>query len=160
MSNPDLIQYLQNQFIFWACSKNLPEGQKVFNALKAKRCPFIGVIVYKHSRMTLISKIEGPITASELMLQLSSLIAEHEQDLIVARLDKEQRNQTQLLRQEQDKAYQESLNADREKAKKKQQLEEAKRAAELLEQQRIEEEKAKENVGIFLWFFVYLFLKF
>ena len=146
MTNPDLIEYLRNSVIFWGCSKNLPEGLKVYNALKVKRCPFLGVIVHKNSRMTLISKIEGPVTAAELMLQLSGLIAEHEQDLVVARFEKEQRNQTQLLRQEQDQAYQESLKADREKARKKQEQEEAKRRLEQLEQQKINDQLAQEKV--------------
>jgi FAS-associated factor 2 len=152
MTNPDLVEFLNNSVLFWSCSKNLPEGHKVFNALKAKRCPFIGVIVYKHSRMTLVSKIEGPITAAELMLQMSNLIAEHEHDLIVARNDREQRSQTQLLRQQQDEAYLESLKQDREKQRKKQQEEMAKKQEQELELKRQEEEIARENVNIFLKF--------
>lgn len=145
MTNPDLVEFLNNSVLFWSCSKNLPEGYKVFNALKAKRCPFLGVIVYKNSRMTLVSKIEGPISAAELMLQLSGLIAEHEHDLVAARHDKEQRSQTQLLRKQQDEAYLESLNADREKQRKKQEEESAKRRAFELEQRQKEEEIAREN---------------
>jgi FAS-associated factor 2 len=149
MTNPDLVEFLNNSVLFWSCSKNLPEGYKVFNALKAKRCPFLGVIVYKNSRMTLVSKIEGPISPAELMLQLSGLIAEHEHDLIAARHDKEQRSQTQLLRKQQDEAYLESLNADREKQRKKQEEELAKRRAFELEQRQKEEEIARENVNFF-----------
>lgn len=145
MTNPDLIEFLKNNTIFWGCSKNLPEGQKVYNALKAKRSPFLGVIVYKSARMTLISKIEGPISAAELMLQLSQLIADNESELVIARHDKEERNQTQLIRKEQDQAYEESLKADREKAKLKKEAAEAKLNAKLLAKQQIEDEIKKEN---------------
>jgi FAS-associated factor 2 len=124
----------------------LPEGQKVYNALKARRCPFLGVIVLKHSRMTLVSKIEGPIVAAELMIQLNNLIAENEQDLVTARVDRENRSQTQLIRQQQDEAYLESLKADQEKAKQRQKQMEESRRAEELEKQKIAEEKARENV--------------
>ena len=148
MTNPDVIEYLNNTVIFWACSKNLPEGLKVYNALKAKRAPFLGVIVYKHSRMTLVSKIEGPIPAAELMLQLANLMEENQHDLISARADREERSQTQILRQQQDEAYMESLKQDREKQRKKQEEELAKRQALELEARIKEEEIARENVNI------------
>lgn len=145
MINPDLIEYLRSNTIVWACSKDLPEGRKVYNALRAKRCPFLGVIVYKNARMTLISKIEGPVSAAELMLQLSQLISENEAELVIARMDKEERNQTQLIRKEQDQAYEESLKIDREKARVKKEKEDALKEAERLEQQKIVDELAKEK---------------
>jgi FAS-associated factor 2 len=146
LANSDVIQYLNNNFIVWACSKNLSEGRKVFNALKVKRCPFLGIIALRHSRMTLVSKIEGPISAAELMLQLASLVAECEPELVAARYDREQRSQTQMLRQQQDQAYEESLRADREKAKRKQEQEEEARRALELEKRLQDEEEARKNV--------------
>jgi FAS-associated factor 2 len=141
-----LNEYLRTNFITWACSKNLPEGCKVFNALKARRCPFLGVIVMRHSRMNLVTRIEGPITAPELMLQLANIVADYEPELVAARLDREQRNQTQLLRQQQDQAYQESLLVDREKERKKQELAEAKKREIEAEKRKQDEEKQRINV--------------
>lgn len=105
----------------------------------------MGVVVVKNSRMTLVSKIEGPITAAELMLQLASLIAEHENDLVIARQQREERTQNQLLREQQDQAYLESLRVDKEKERKKQEQAEAKKRELELEKQRIEEEEARVN---------------
>ena len=147
LANKDLIEYLKNSFICWACSKNLPEGQKVYKALRAKRCPFLGVIVYKNARMTLVTRIEGPISAGELMLQLSNLVADHEPELVAERAEREQRSQNQILRDQQDQAYEESLKVDREKARKKQEEEETKRKAEELERLKVEQELAKEKVN-------------
>lgn len=113
--------------------------------MKAKRCPFLGVIVLKGSRMTLVSRIEGPISSGELILQLENLIMENEAELVAARHDREQRSQTQLLRQQQDQAYEESLKMDQEKQMRKREQEEAKRQAEELERQRQEEERNKAN---------------
>lgn len=141
-----MTEYLRNNFLFWACSKNLPEGHKVFNAVKARRCPFIGAIVLRNSRMTLVSKIEGPISAAELMIQLSTIVAENEPELIAARLDREQLTQNQLIREQQDHDYLESLRLDREKAKKKQDIEEEKRKVQELERQMQEDEIAKQTV--------------
>ena len=146
LSSTDVIEYLNNSFIFWSCSRHLPEGRKVFNALKAKRAPFLGIIVLKHARMTLVSKIEGPISAAELLVQLANLVAEHEHELAMVRLDREERSQNQLLRQQQDQAYLESLQADREKARRKQEQEDAARKAEQEERTREQEEKNKIEV--------------
>lgn len=137
--------------MFWSCSKNLPEGRKVFNGLKAKRCPFLGVIVLKNSRMTLVSKIEGPISTDELILQLHNVIAENEADLVATRVDRETLSANQLIRQQQDQAFLESLKVDQEKAKKKKEAEEAAKAALELEKRREEEEKEREAVCFFLF---------
>lgn len=148
MSNPEVMDFLGRQnFIVWACTKNLSEGLKVHNALKVRRCPFLGLIVPRSGRMTLVSKIEGPISAAELLLQLANLVADYEPELVAARHDREQRSQTQLLRQQQDQAYLESLKADREKARKKQEQEEEARRVQELEQKRIDEEEARKNVN-------------
>jgi FAS-associated factor 2 len=146
LNNQELIDYMRTSFLFWSCSKNLPEGLKVFKALKAKRCPFLGIILLKNARMTLVSRIEGPINAAELMIELTRVTAENEGELNVVRMEREQRAQNQLLRQQQDQAYMESLKADKEKARKKQEIEEAKRMAEELEKKKLEEEKARANV--------------
>ena len=145
LCHPDIVEFVRHTFVIWACSKHLPEGRKVFNALKAKRCPFLGIIVLRHSRMTLVSKIEGPIGAAELLLQLANLVAENEPELVTIRMDRREREQTQLLRQQQDQAYEESLQADREKAKKKQEIELETRRQLELEKQKIEEEEQRQN---------------
>lgn len=150
MCNTDVTEYLRNNFLVWACSKNLPEGRKVFNSVKARRCPFLGVVVLKNYRMTLVAKIEGPISAPELLIQLSSVVAENEAELVAARHDRNQRTQNQLIREQQDNDYLESLRLDREKAQKKKEIEEAARRAEELERQKQEEELARQNVKLII----------
>ena len=145
LTNPDLIDFVNTNFIFWACTKNLPEGQKVFNALKARRSPFLGVIVLRSSRMALVSRIEGPCPPGDLKKILENIMSEHEAELVATRADREQLQQNQLLRQQQDQAYLESLKLDKEKAQRKKEEEDAKRRAEELEKLRIEEERAREN---------------
>ena len=99
-----------------------------------------------------MSKIEGPIAADELMLQLHNMIAENEADLVAVRVDRETLSANQLIRQQQDQAFLESLKVDQEKEKKKKEAEEAARAAKELEKRREEEEKAREAVILLnLW---------
>lgn len=144
MSNTEVIDYLSRaRIMVWACSKDLPEGRKVFGALKARGCPFLGVICQQHSRMSLVTRIEGPISAGELVRQLSACVSENEAELVAARADREVRNQTQLIRQQQDEAYEESLRIDREKARRKQELEEQARRERDAERLKQEEEEAR-----------------
>ncbi|CAF0704875.1 unnamed protein product [Brachionus calyciflorus] len=146
LSNQDLIDYFRNKnLIFWACSKNLPEGRKAFKSLKASRCPSLAVLVPKRSKMTIVRKVEVPKPASDLLNELRQSITTEEPELIVRRHEREERNQTQQIRQEQDQAFLESLRIDREKAKKKQDEEEAARKAEELERLKQEEENANQN---------------
>lgn len=61
LANRQVIDFINNNLMFWACSRNLPEGRKVFDALKAKRSPFLGLIVLRNNKMTLVTRMEGPI---------------------------------------------------------------------------------------------------
>lgn len=150
LSSTELIDYLtETRFLVWACSRDLPEGHKVFGALKARRCPFLGVICLRNGRMSLVTRIEGPINAGELIRQLTMCVVDNEAELVAARADREQLNQTQLIRQQQDAAYEESLRLDREKARRKMELEEAARKERDAERLKQEEEAARIQVKLF-----------
>jgi FAS-associated factor 2 len=130
----------------WACSKQLPEGKKVHGALKSRRCPFIGLIVLRSNKMTLVSRIEGPIKPAELLIQLSNIFNDYHDDLALARIERESYNETQRLREQQDQAYAECLRQDQEKAKKQRELDLAKKLQEEEEHKQIENEKRKLEV--------------
>lgn len=102
--------------------------------------------------MSLVLRIEGPITTGDLTRQLASCVTENEAELVTARLDREQLTQNQLIRQQQDAAYQESLRADREKAQRKREQEEAAKRERDAERQKQEEEEARIKVFISILF--------
>lgn len=146
LTNQDLIGYFRDKnILFWACTRNLPEGRKAYKSVKANRCPSIAILVPKRYKMTIVTKIEGLIPAAQLLSGLRRVVESEEPELIVSRAEKEQRNQNQQIRQQQDEAFLESLKMDREKAKKKQEAEEALRRAEELERIKQEEELANQN---------------
>jgi FAS-associated factor 2 len=95
--------------------------------------------------MTLVSKIEGPVGSGDLVIHLAELMAEHGNELIIARNDREERVQAQLIRNQQDEAYEESLKADKEKQRKKIEMEEAKKKEIELQKAKIEQEKEAEE---------------
>ena len=122
----------QNNILFWGCSVDRAEGFQVSQALREGGYPFLVLIVLKNNRMVVVERFEGKETLNResLLTRLKRSIEENELSLITARLEREERNMTHLLRQEQDQAFLESLEVDKEKERKKQE-ERNKKEAEL-----------------------------
>lgn len=148
LANDAVIDLCNNQtYLFWSCSINLPEGDKVFKALKAKRCPFIGIILLRRTKMTLALKIQGPIGPNDFLTQLTQLRSEFDGELATLRFEHEQRQETALLRQQQDAAYAECLKNDQERVRKEKEEQEAKRRQEEEDKRKlIEEQDLKQRL--------------
>lgn len=74
-------------------------------------------------------RIEGFVEPEEFLRRLRAIVSDNEAFLVAARADRQERSFNQILRQEQDEAYLESLKADKEKEEKK------KRERQILEEQ-------------------------
>ena len=132
LSDPEVIHYVNDNCIMWACSVDTTEGYRVSQSLRENTYPFLAVVVQRDFRMTVVGRIEGFIEPELLLRRLRSIVADNEAYLVVARADRDERSFTQALRQEQDQAYLESLKADQEK-------EEKKRRDRMLEEERLKE---------------------
>ncbi|XP_043270583.1 FAS-associated factor 2 [Venturia canescens] len=137
LGNAEVSRYINTHTLFWACNVQSGEGYKVAEALKSGTYPFLAVIVLKDNRMTIVGRMEGTPSPSELITRLQTIIENNEISLIQTRQDRAERNATQSLRQQQDKAYEESLRADQEKDRKR---EEERRARE--------EQEAREKAAL------------
>lgn len=69
--------------------------------------------------MTVVGRLEGLIQPDDLINQLTFIMDANQTYLVSERLEREERNQTQVLRQQQDEAYLASLRADQEKEEEK-----------------------------------------
>jgi len=132
LSDRRVIELVNDNCLFWGCGVDSTEGYRVSQSLRENTYPFLAVIVQREYRMTVVGRIEGFVNAQVFLEQLRGIMSDNEAFLVVARAEREERNLTQALRQEQDEAYLESLRADQEK-------EEKKRREKLLEQERIRE---------------------
>ena len=56
LSNPEVIQFINDNCLFWACSVDTPEGYRVSQSLRESTYPFIGVIVQREYRMTVVGR--------------------------------------------------------------------------------------------------------
>lgn len=88
LSNAELINYININFLFWACSVKTGEGYKVAQLFKPSHYPYLAVVVLKEHRMTIVSRMEGFSTPQLLLQRLQFIVAEFEINLIQARADR------------------------------------------------------------------------
>ncbi|XP_015113162.1 FAS-associated factor 2 [Diachasma alloeum] len=133
LTNTELIRFINTHTLFWACNIKSGEGYKVAEALKSGTYPFLALIVLKENRMTIVGRLEGTPSVSELMLRLKTIIDNNEINLIQARHERAERSANQSLRLQQDQAYEESLRADQEKDRRREEEKKAKEEREAQE---------------------------
>ncbi|XP_033640720.1 FAS-associated factor 2-like [Asterias rubens] len=146
LCNADVCEFINTRMLFWAASTNTPEGYRVSLALRESTYPFLALIVLRDNKMTVVQRIAGPVQPQDLVDRLTRVMSETEAYLVAMRHERQQRDQTNTLRQQQDEAYHESLRQDREKERKRQEEKdrkdkeiEAQLEKELEEQRKVQE---------------------
>lgn len=142
MVNEGFREYVNGNMLFWAANVKSTEGYRVSRALREATYPFLALICLRDNRMTVVGRMEGLMNVDRYISLLARLIEDNEPALIAARVDRQERTQTQQLRDEQDEAYYESVRADQEKERKKREEEDKKR---LEEETRRQKEEAKRT---------------
>ncbi|CAG9812442.1 unnamed protein product [Phaedon cochleariae] len=148
LSNPDVVRYVNQNFLFWGCSINSKEGSRTLNAVKANHYPFLAVLVLKDNRMTIVGRLEGYSDPGLFVQRLSSVVNEYEINLVSARADRFEASINRSLRSQQDEAFLESLRADQEKERRKEEQRMAQEAEKArLEQEAREEEERRQSIA-------------
>ncbi|KAG0013100.1 hypothetical protein BGZ80_011284 [Entomortierella chlamydospora] len=128
----------------------------VATTLQTVRYPFIGLIALSQptsgsssTKMVLIDRIEGPSTAEQIIQRLTQQVARQSAALERLRAERREREMAREIRQQQDDAYEQSLRADREKARQQREAQEAaelqKREEEMIEAERVAALERKER---------------
>lgn len=134
----------QNQVIAWAGNVRYTEAYQVSNTLQATTYPFLAIIALQQtngtSKMSVIDRIEGPVSASSIIRRFDNVISRIGHSLEHLRMERTQRETERRLRQEQDQAYRDSLSADQ---RKQELLEKKKEAASKAKQ--IKQEMARKR---------------
>nr|XP_054761028.1 FAS-associated factor 2-like [Lytechinus pictus] len=115
LGNTEVIEFINGSLIFWAASVNSPEGYRVSLALRENTYPFLALIVLRDNKMTVVLRIEGAVSGESLIERVQRTMSETEGYLVAMRMERQERNLANTLRQEQDEAYRESLRQDQEK---------------------------------------------
>lgn len=107
LSNPEIVRYINNNFLFWACSSKSEEGRRTMKAVWPTRFPFMALLVLKENRynlgnnwaahgnqtkwifrMTIVGRLEGNSEPDLLLQRLRTIVNEFEMNLIQARADR------------------------------------------------------------------------
>jgi len=133
LADQEVVDYVSQGMVFWACSVRRPEGLRVSQALRESSYPALVVIVLRQNRMVVVSRREGLLSAADMVAWLRHTVTEYEAFIVAARAERDERNLDREIRSEQEAAFQETLRQDQER--------EQRRAAE---DDRREEEAATE----------------
>eukprot|EP00039_Didymoeca_costata_P011845 m.167883 g.167883 ORF g.167883 m.167883 type:complete len:442 (+) comp15308_c0_seq27:131-1456(+) len=147
IANADFISFINDNVIFWGETAACRQGRQVARSLRASDRPLLALVSLLNGQMRVIFRNLGYIQREELMSKLVIHMEQYQPALIAEQAERTQRAVDQVIREEQDKAFEESLRLDREKMERaqaeKRKAEEEKAAAE--EAKRIEENKLEER---------------
>jgi len=141
------INYLQGKnVVVWAGSVNEKEGYKVNNVFGATTYPFIGIVAHQRKRAIIAEKIEGLQPVDEVIQKIDQKYQQLSVQLQAELAEQREREQSRIIRQEQESAYEESLRKDRERERKeKLERERKQREEELARQKQLEYERKVEE---------------
>ncbi|KHJ46315.1 UBX domain protein [Trichuris suis] len=112
--NPEFIQFVGAANLFWACDVNSDEGARVSHVMRDTSYPFIAMISLRNNRMVIVSRMEGQCECKRLIHQLSEAMKVNDVYLNLAREERHNNEMNQILRRQQEEAYEEALRTDRE----------------------------------------------
>lgn len=144
----------QSKLLVWGGNVRDSEPYTVSTSLKVTKFPFMGVVVHtpdvSSTAMSLAARISGLTTPGEMIQKISMAIETFSPPLERVRAQRTEQRAARSIREEQDLAYQRSLERDRERARQKKEEEERARREE--ERKREEEERAKKyEADLKLW---------
>lgn len=129
------IKFLQeHNILIWGGNVRESEAYQVSNALGVSKYPFLGLLSLKTSTtetpegtttsaptLNVIVKVQGLITPDKLIDKLSSQIERLEPTLVTIRAERQQEELSRVIREQQDQAYQASLQRDRQRQEERRQ---------------------------------------
>ena len=110
-----LVQY---NVILWGVSVRSLEGKRVGRIMHENTYPFLALILSRNQHMEVVHRFEGYQGRDVFVEKLRVVLEQHENHLAVARNEIETRMQNRLLRDEQDREYQDSMVADMERMRR------------------------------------------
>ncbi|DAZ93833.1 TPA: hypothetical protein N0F65_009341 [Lagenidium giganteum] len=151
----ELATYLNDNvaLVSWGGCVQQAEGFGVSLSLGCAKFPYLALLTCVSRGVNVVEKITGNVSARIVIRQLNAAIERNNQILATARHIQQQRTEAQTLREQQDREYQESLEADRlreEEARRHEELERLREEEEIAqairqEQEEREREEMKKN---------------
>lgn len=150
MCTEQMSAYLNNSdcIVSWAGCVQHAEGFGVSLSLGCATFPFLALLSCVSRGVNVVEKITANLPANEIIDKLNAAVDRNNQILATARHIRQQRTEAQILREQQDREYQESLQADRrreQEAREQAEREEKERLRQEEEERRAEEERVRKE---------------
>uniref|UniRef100_A0A5S6QUB1 UBX domain-containing protein n=1 Tax=Trichuris muris TaxID=70415 RepID=A0A5S6QUB1_TRIMR len=147
--NPEFIRFIGRRNLFWACNVNSDEGSRVSHVMRDTSYPFVAMISLRNNRMVIVSRVEGQCECKQLIHQLSEAMKANDVYLNLAREERHNNEMNQILRRQQEEAYEEALRMDRENDQRRWE-EERKQLEEAAVKKEMETKAEKEKEQLML----------
>ncbi|KAM0325090.1 hypothetical protein ACHAQA_007629 [Verticillium albo-atrum] len=125
----DFIKDPVNNIILWGGNVMDSEAFQVAREYNCTKYPFSALICLTpregSTRMSIIKRLAGPMLPGDYLWEAQTAINKYSPDLAGVRAERTAREVTQILRSEQDSAYERSLARDRERARQRREAEKA-----------------------------------
>jgi len=141
MANQEVVTYLSESMLVWACSVRRPEGYRVSQTLRESTYPCLAMIVLRQHRMVVVGRQEGFVQAAPMLAWLRRTVTDYEAFIVAARAERDERNLDREIRNEQEQAFQETLRQDQEREQRLAEEDRKRQEAEEEERRKREEEE-------------------
>lgn len=154
LAEPMLDFLNRSDMVLWAGNVKNSEAYQVANGLQATSFPFVCLIAPSPKTptsnllvMSVLTRIKGMTDPNRLLSILEEKVETHQPKLMSLVLDKQERDMSRRLREEQDSAYERSLAADRERERRVREDQEAREREEQRQRQQEEEKQERERLA-------------
>eukprot|EP00192_Tetraselmis_astigmatica_P005709 CAMPEP_0117665772 /NCGR_PEP_ID=MMETSP0804-20121206/9999_1 /TAXON_ID=1074897 /ORGANISM="Tetraselmis astigmatica, Strain CCMP880" /LENGTH=459 /DNA_ID=CAMNT_0005473229 /DNA_START=125 /DNA_END=1504 /DNA_ORIENTATION=+ len=114
LCNTAFVEYVNENFVVWGGDVCYSDAFGLAQSIKATTFPSVALLLGSSSRLRLVCLLEGrSYNAETLMARLLSAVDDHGAQLVVDRTEAQEREMNRMLREQQDREYQESLEQDR-----------------------------------------------
>lgn len=88
LSDPAVIEYINQRMLFWACDISSPEGFRVSHSINARSYPTMVIVGLRANKMIIMGRMEGECSGPELLRRLKTVVDENDVWLSQARADR------------------------------------------------------------------------
>jgi FAS-associated factor 2 len=85
-----------NNVLMWGCSVESGEGYRVSQAMRESTYPFLALVVLRQSKMMIVGRFEGYVSATDLVQKLTIVIRDNEAYIVASRAERTERQINQV----------------------------------------------------------------
>lgn len=88
LADPEVIEYVNSNMLFWASDISTPEGYRVSHSITTRVYPAVVIVGIREHKMVIMGRMEGFCSASEFLRRLQSVVKDNQIWLTQARQER------------------------------------------------------------------------